>query len=159
MTFTEEILNGKLHFFVSRLEKRLNVFLRLTIKQEQFIIIIIIIIIVIIIIITTIIIISLILQIISQDLAQMLYKTGIVKYLVKIHKKKYLLWNIFFYSIPPENIKKSFVSCSANTKKVKLFIKDFFSKCDQIYSFLPIWSHLLKKSLTENFIFCAVSLN
>ena len=25
-------------------------------------------------------------------------------------------------------------------------IKDFFSKCDQIYSFLQIWSHLLKKS-------------
>ena len=36
-------------------------------------------------------------------------------------------------------------------------IKDFFSKCDQIRSFLQIWSHLVKKSLMENFIFCAVS--
>ena len=36
------------------------------------------------------------------------------------------------------------------------FHKDFFSKCDQIRSFLWIWSHLLKKSLMENFIFCAV---
>ena len=35
-------------------------------------------------------------------------------------------------------------------------IKDFFSKCDQIRSFLRIWSHLLKKSLMENFILCAV---
>ena len=35
-------------------------------------------------------------------------------------------------------------------------VKDFFSKCDQIYSFLRIWSHLLKKSLMENFIFHAV---
>ena len=35
------------------------------------------------------------------------------------------------------------------------FIKDFFSKCDRIRSFLRIWSHLLKKSLMENFIFCA----
>ena len=35
-------------------------------------------------------------------------------------------------------------------------IKDFFSKCDQIRSFLRIWSHLLDKSLMENFIFCAV---
>ena len=36
-------------------------------------------------------------------------------------------------------------------------IKDFFSKCDQIPSFLRIWSHLLKKSLMENFIFlCSV---
>ena len=33
---------------------------------------------------------------------------------------------------------------------------DFFSKCDQIRSFLRIQSHLLKKSLIENFIFCAV---
>ena len=35
-------------------------------------------------------------------------------------------------------------------------IKDFFSKCDQILSFLR--SHLLKKFLMENFIFCAVKL-
>ena len=33
-------------------------------------------------------------------------------------------------------------------KKIKLFIKDL----------LRIWSHLLKKSLMENFIFCAVVL-
>ena len=36
-------------------------------------------------------------------------------------------------------------------------IKDFFSKCDQISRFLRIWWHLLKKSLMENFIFCAVA--
>ena len=41
-------------------------------------------------------------------------------------------------------------------KKMKFYIKDFLSKCDQIRSFLRIWSHLLKKSLMENFIFCAV---
>ena len=38
-------------------------------------------------------------------------------------------------------------------------IRDLFSKCDQIRSFLRIRSHLLKlkKSLTENFIFlCSV---
>ena len=40
-------------------------------------------------------------------------------------------------------------------QKMKFSIKDFFSKCDQIRSFLQIWSHLLKKSLMENFIFCA----
>ena len=39
---------------------------------------------------------------------------------------------------------------------MKLSIKDFFSKCDQIRSFLRTWSHLLKKSLMENFIICAV---
>ena len=36
---------------------------------------------------------------------------------------------------------------------MKFSIKDFFSKCDQIRRKLRIWSHLLKKSLLENFIF------
>ena len=40
---------------------------------------------------------------------------------------------------------------SSNTaRKTKFSIKDFFS------NFLRIWSHLLKKSLMENFIFRAV---
>ena len=41
-------------------------------------------------------------------------------------------------------------------QKVKFSIKDFFSKYDQIRRKLWIWSHLLKKSLMENFIICAV---
>ena len=41
--------------------------------------------------------------------------------------------------------------------KMKFSIKDFFSKCGQIRSFLRIWSHLLNKSLMENFIFCIVT--
>ena len=42
--------------------------------------------------------------------------------------------------------------------RMKFSIKDFFSKCDQIRSFLRIWSHLLKKPLMKNFIFlCSVS--
>ena len=150
VTFTEEILNGKLYFFVSRLEKRLNVFLRSTIKQKQFFI--------------------------NNhhhhhhhhfsntannfsrfdsDVIQNRY----FKIFSENSQEKIPAMEYFFYSIPPENIKKSFVNCSANTKKMKFSIKYFFSKCDQIYSFLPIWSHLLKISLTENFIFCAVSLN
>ena len=44
-----------------------------------------------------------------------------------------------------------------NAQKMKFSIKVFFSKCDQIRSFLRIWLHLLQKSLTENFIFCSVS--
>ena len=40
---------------------------------------------------------------------------------------------------------------------MKFYIKDFFSKCDQIRSFLRVWPHLLEKSLMENFIFlCSV---
>ena len=52
--------------------------------------------------------------------------------------------------------------CSFITaQKMKFSIKDFFSKSDQIRSFLRVWSHLLKISFMENFIFCAVhsSLN
>ena len=41
-------------------------------------------------------------------------------------------------------------------KKMKFSIKDFFSKCEQIRRKLRICSHLLKKSLMENFVFCAV---
>ena len=41
-------------------------------------------------------------------------------------------------------------------QEIKFPIKDFFSKCDQIHKKLWIWSYLLKKSLMENFIFCAL---
>ena len=41
-------------------------------------------------------------------------------------------------------------------QKMKFSVKDFFSKCDQICKKLRIWSHLLKKSLLENFISYAV---
>ena len=45
--------------------------------------------------------------------------------------------------------------CSDTAREVKFCFKDFFSKCDQIRSFLRIWSCLLKSPI-ENFIFCAV---
>ena len=48
-------------------------------------------------------------------------------------------------------------SPDSSAYKMKFSIKDFFSKCDQIRIFLWIWSHLLKKPLMEDFIFCAVS--
>ena len=41
-------------------------------------------------------------------------------------------------------------------KKVKFSIEDFFSKFNQIGSFLRIWSNLLLKFFMENFIFSAV---
>ena len=42
---------------------------------------------------------------------------------------------------------------------MKFSIKDLFSKCDQIRRKLRIWSHLLKKSLMENFIFVQWQVN
>ena len=44
-------------------------------------------------------------------------------------------------------------SLVSTAQKVKFSIKNFFSKCDQIRSYLWIWPHLLNKSLMENFIF------
>ena len=55
------------------------------------------------------------------------------------------------------NVVKNFLiswKSNAAAQKKKFSIKYFFSKCDQIRSFLRIWSHLLKKYLMENFIFC-----
>ena len=50
---------------------------------------------------------------------------------------------------------KIFMRLAITVQKMKFFIKDFFSKCDRIRSVLRIESHLLKRSLMENFIFCA----
>ena len=41
---------------------------------------------------------------------------------------------------------------------MKFSIKDFFIKCEQIRRNLVIWSRLLKKYLTENFIFYASNI-
>ena len=65
----------------------------------------------------------------------------------------------FFETVPIIGFRrsKSLKDNLVNTaQKMKLSIKDFFSKYDQIHSSLRIWSHLLKKSLTENFIFSTV---
>ena len=48
--------------------------------------------------------------------------------------------------------------CFCIRPKMRFTIKDFFSKCGQIRSFLRIWSHLLKTSLVENFLFWALLL-
>ena len=59
----------------------------------------------------------------------------------------------YYMKIWKNNLRDGYIALH---KKMKFFIKYFFSKCDQIRSFLRIWSHLLKKSLMEKFIFCAV---
>ena len=51
------------------------------------------------------------------------------------------------------DIKLNNTHCTKN----EVSIKDFFSKCGQISRKLRIWSCLLKISLMEKFIFCAVT--
>ena len=50
-----------------------------------------------------------------------------------------------------QNKKKTRKRKNPTVQKIKFPIKNFFS------SFQRIWSHLLKKSLMDNLIFCAVS--
>ena len=61
------------------------------------------------------------------------------------------MWNLSF-----ANRNQGRIQRIDTAQKMKFSIEDFSSKCVQIRSFLRIWSHLLKKSLMENFIFCAV---
>ena len=73
-----------------------------------------------------------------------------------------LIYNKSLYNKPVNNFAYQYLIFSSSkriaivpARKMKFSIKDFFGKCYQIRSILRIW-YLLKKSLMENFIFCAV---
>ena len=69
---------------------------------------------------------------------------------ITIYRK--MLWGQYLqYSIKSKYLPQN--SLWGTAQKMKLSIKDFV----HLSSFLRIWSHLLKKSLMENFIFCAVT--
>ena len=67
------------------------------------------------------------------------------------HRCLIVVFSIKFFSVTTRIQTRCYTA-----QKIKFSIEDFFSKCDQIRSFIRIWSHLLKKSSMENFIFCAV---
>ena len=103
-------------------------------------------------------------------------EAGLKKKTDVIMKTRKLLWNILFSNkksgvsgvfrdlgplvlLQNENSFALRISVAVqwNTaQKMKFSIKDFFIKCEQIHRKLRIWSHLLKKPLIENFIFCVV---
>ena len=66
------------------------------------------------------------------------------------------LRNSFLQVTPEEDHAVDEIMVPFTAQKMKFFIKDFFSKCNQSCRKLQIWSHLLEKSLMEDFIFCAV---
>ena len=68
-----------------------------------------------------------------------------------------LFKNSFFDRTPPMTVFKC--NCGSQCTKKKFSIKDFFRQCDQISSFLRIWSHLLKKSIMGNFNLLRSELN
>ena len=75
---------------------------------------------------------------------------------VRTCRTKWILKLIFFYKISFQNsyiFSERYVVDLHTGQKMKFSIKGFFSKCEQICSFLWVWSHLLKKSLMENFLY------
>ena len=66
----------------------------------------------------------------------------------------------FFSRLYTWFLKREWLLCAISTaQRMKLSVKDFFSKYDQICRKLRIWSRLLTKSLMENFIFwCSVPI-
>ena len=83
-----------------------------------------------------------------------------LKYSKHVGYRDYLgKWIVLYREVSYMHLKMlevSWLKVILTAQKLTFFIKSFFSKFDQIRSFLWIWSHLLKKSLMENFIFCAV---
>ena len=73
------------------------------------------------------------------------------------YSKNYLCWNSQV-SIHDKGLSSVKWPAIPTAQKVEFFIRHFFSKCNQIRSFLRVCSHLPKKSLMENFIFCAVTI-
>ena len=66
--------------------------------------------------------------------------------------------NVFYFIKKFNNHVWPFTSISkTHYTKMKFSIKHFFSKCDQICSFLQTYSHLLKNFFTKNIIFSTVS--
>ena len=86
------------------------------------------------------------------------------EYVLKISCKRNIMrvsglavWSIRVFFLAPLTLLISFKYLQILTaQKMNFSIKDLFSKCDEIFSFMRIWLHLQKKSLMENVIFCAV---
>ena len=96
-------------------------------------------------------------------------KDFLTQYLLRVHSTNvHLMERVYNLSLLPMSASEHIfflvgdsqtvlVLKNINTaQKMKFSIKDFFSECDQICSFLRILSHLLKKPLMENFFFCSV---
>ena len=92
------------------------------------------------------------------------YKKSLTAGSFKALRRTILLYSfLLLHSIPLlsiNNFSHFLRSCwtyiAYHCTRMTFSIKNFFSKCDQIRRKLQIWSHLLKKSLMKNVIFCAV---
>ena len=82
-----------------------------------------------------------------------LFSATLLNFLVQHYLLTTTLQQLLNHSIKIQTQPRGYVTA----QKIKFSVNDFFSKCEQVRSFLRICSHLLKKSLTEHFIFlCSV---
>ena len=96
-----------------------------------------------------------------QDKELTVFKTAIKLSLIRYSLTQNSFYNQFFKVAAISITFSCLLSCidqglSFTTQKMKFSIKDFFSKREQIPRKLRIYSHLLKKFPTKNFIFCVV---
>ena len=76
------------------------------------------------------------------------------------YRKMPLTWNrlirMLYWSYHSKSIIHwQYIHCTEN----EVFVKEFFSKCDQIRRKLRIWLHLLKKTLMKNLVLFCVVIN
>ena len=78
---------------------------------------------------------------------------GKINFTVFLWKHNYKLGKLLTNETQQYSYFLDHLNHAPTAQKMKFSIKDFFSKYEQIRRKLRIWSHLLKKSLMENFIF------
>ena len=86
----------------------------------------------------------------SQCTGFSIIEASVIRDLIHLLKDQYQVFKYQISSITTQKMKFSIKDFSVNMTKSA---NDFFGKWDQIRRKLGIWSHLLKKSLMENFIF------
>ena len=91
---------------------------------------------------------ALVLSLSSIDVTSIIFQSTLATTIFFSLNYRDLSWNISRFII----VIYKYSHCTKNN----IPLKDFFSKRDHIRRKMWIWSYLLKKSLMENFIFCAV---
>ena len=83
-------------------------------------------------------------------------KNEVLEIVLKRKTKSKPTWILFLPTTRFKIVELEYYLSAKHCKKLKISIKNLFSKCDHIDRKLQVWSHLLKKALMENFSFCAI---
>ena len=83
-------------------------------------------------------------------------KNEVLEIVLKRKTKSKPTWILFLPTTRLKIVELEYYLSAKHCKKLKISIKNLFSKCDHIGRKLQVWPHLLKKALMENFSFCAI---